>query len=104
MDGLLDCDDGIACGLEGRHCFQRVAGVLPGDAVLGAEGGLVNLGGRGHGADAAEPDLVGLEGVSRAEGGADVVRTPYVVQHDHQPGLGERTVLLSADAAEFYVQ
>ena len=48
VDGLLDCDDGIAGGLEGSHGFQRVAGVLPWDAVLGAEGGLVDLGGRAN--------------------------------------------------------
>ena len=98
--GLLRADDGPALALQAPHEGERVAHVFPRHAVLGAQRRLVDLRGGRHGADAAEPDLVGLERVGRAEGAADVVRAADVVQHQHQTGGREFAILLRLDPAQ----
>ena len=67
-DRLLDADDGVSAGLQGRDGVHRVGVVLPCHAVLGSESGLVYLRRRGSGANAAEEDFVDLESVGGAEG------------------------------------
>ena len=104
MDGLLDGDDRVAGRLQLGDGLQRVGDMLPGHAVLGAEGRFVDLGGRRNRADAAQPDLVRLEGVGRTECRSDIVRAADIVKHDDQSGLRETPVFLGTDAAKLYVQ
>ena len=102
--GLLCAEDRVALGPEFLNKADGAGAVLPGDAVLGSEGRFVDLGARGSGADAAEPQLVRLEGVCRAEGAADVVRTAYVVQYQYDAARGQFLVGLGAYAPELYVE
>ena len=105
MDRLFDGKDRVALFLQPFDDRERVVSIFPRDAVLGAEGGLVDLGGRGRGGDAAEENLVDTEGVGAAEGGSDVVGAADIVQDDHQAALWPLgAVLLGAHAAELYVE
>ena len=104
MDRLLDGDQGIACLAEPPDGFQGVSDVFPGHTVLRSEGRLVEFGGRRDGADAAEPDPVGLEGVGRPESGSDVVGAADVVEYQDDAAFREVPVGLRRDASEFDIE
>lgn len=105
MFGLLDGEDAVTLCPELPDGLQRVSAMLPRHAVLGAEGCLVDFGGGGHGADAAEPDLVDAEGIGAAESGADVVGAADVVKNDDEAAARLATaVLFGAHAAEFDIE
>ena len=74
---------------------------MPGDAVLGAQGGLVDLGGRGCGADSAEPEGVGPESIAGPESRSDIVRAADVVQHDGHAARWQGAVFFCAETAQF---
>jgi len=103
MLGLLGADDGPTLPAEAAHECERVTDMLPGHAVLGPQGGFVDLGRRRDGADAAQPDLVHLEAVSGPEGAAHIVRAADIVQHEHHPGRRETAVIVRPDPAQLNI-
>ena len=104
MDRLLDGDGGVTRFAELPEGFQGVSGIFPRHAFLRAEGRLVQFGGRRDGADAAEPDLVGLECIRRAERGTHVVGAADVVQDLDEARGGKFLVLGGGAKAQFDVQ
>ena len=72
-------------------------------SALGSERRFVDFCGRWHGTDAAEIYLVRLEGVAAAENASHIVRAAYIVQHQHQPGRGQRRVFVRPHAAELNI-
>ena len=85
---LFHTDNRVTVGFQLLHHGQGVLTIFPIHAELGAEGGFVDFRSRGHGADAAEPDLFHGEGVGAPEGGADVVLAADVVEHQHHGPFG----------------
>ena len=91
LDGafrLLHAHDRVAFGPQPLDDGERVFAVRPIYAEFRTERRLVDLGGRGDGADAAEPDLFHGEGVGAPEGGANVVLAADVVQDQHHGAFG----------------
>ena len=104
VDGLFHGDEGVALGAQKSHGVHRVTKVFPRNGVLGAKGRFVDFGGGRDGGDAAEEDFVDAEGVGRAEGAADIVRTADVVQHHHDAGGRKGLILCGRDAAQLDIQ
>ena len=104
LGGLLGGNDGIALSLQTTNGLQSVLNPLPRQAVLGPEGGFMNLGRRRAGTYSAKPHLVSLERIPAAEGRAHVMGTSDIVQDQHKARFREIFVLLGADSAQFYIQ
>lgn len=86
--GLLHTDDSVSFAAQSCDKLKSVIRVFPGYAVLCAQGGFVDFGSRGAGADSAQPYLVDLEGIGGAEGTSDVVGAAYVVKNKDNSGGG----------------
>ena len=104
FSGLLGGNDGIALSLQTTNGLQSVLNPLPRQAVLGPEGGFMNLGRRRAGTYSAKPHLVSLERIPAAEGRAHVMGTSDIVQDKHKARFREIFVLLGADSAQFNIQ
>lgn len=104
FSGLLGGNDGIALSLQTTNGLQSVLNPLPRQAVLGPEGGFMNLGRRRTGTYSAKPHLVSLEGVATAKGGTYIMGTADIIQDQHKARFREIFVLLRTDSAQFYIQ
>ena len=104
FSGLLGGNDGIALSLQTTNGLQSVLNPLPRQAVLGPEGGFMNLGRRRAGTYPAKPQLVSLEGVATAKGGTYIMGTADIIQDQHKARFREIFVLLGADSAQFNIQ
>ena len=80
-DGLFCAHYGIAVILQTSDGFHCVIDMFPFHTVLCSERRLVYLCRRGNCAYAAEPYLVYLERVCRAEGGTYVMGAAYIVKN-----------------------
>ena len=95
VDSLFDRYHGIAPGLEGFYRVLCFWVMLPVDAVLCSEGGLVDLCRRWYGAYAAEDDSVRLEGVGCTECGPDVMGAADIVEYYDDAGFRKFLVFYS---------
>lgn len=102
--GLLGGNDRITLSLQPADGLEGVLDLLPRQAVLGPEGGFMNLGRRRTGTYSAKPHLVSLERIPAAEGRAHVMGTSDIVQDQHKARFREIFVLLGADSAQFNIQ
>ena len=100
---LLGGNDSITLSLQPADGLEGVLDPLPRQAVLGPEGGFMNLGRRRAGTYSAKPHLVSLERIPAAEGRAHVMGTSDIVQDQHKARFREIFVLLGADSAQFYI-
>ena len=71
---LFDGEDFIARRLQGINSLKSRRIIVPGDAVLSTQGGLMDLSAGRRRGDAAEIDSLNAEGIARAEDTAHVVR------------------------------
>ena len=83
---LFDGDDRVSFGLQLLHGIEGGGEVAPGDGVFSAEGGLVDFGRRGDGADSAEVNPARAERVGAAEGASDVVGAADIVEYYNGAG------------------
>ena len=104
MDRLLDSDERIAFGAKPPGHFQRIGRMLPGNRILGSEGGFVDFRRGRDRRDAAEPEFVHPESVRAPEGGADIMGRADIVQHQDQSARLFPAVLLRAEAPQFDIQ
>ena len=91
LDGafrLFYAHDRITLAAKLFHDGEGVFAVRPIYTEFRTQRRFVDLGGRGDGADAAEPDLFHGEGVGAPEGGADVVLAADVVEHQYHGTFG----------------
>src|SRR6478609_11659269 len=82
--------DGVRSGLDGRnfvaaplqveHCFHRIVGTRPGDALFGAQRRFRHLLLRRPRGDAAEIEMLDAGAVRGAEESSYVVHAAYIVQ------------------------
>ena len=95
VDSLFDRYHGIALSLEGLYRILCFGIMLPVDAVLCPEGGLVDLCRRWYGAYAAEDDSVRLEGVGCTKCGPDVMGAADIVEYYDDAGFRKFLVFYS---------
>ena len=100
---LLGADHGPAFRLQFPHEAERIVAMLPGNAVLRAQGGFVDLGRWRNGADTAQIDLVHLEGVTAAESRPDIVGATDIIQYEHHPRRGQCPIRFRPDSAQFNI-
>lgn len=83
---LFDCDYRVAFCLKGSYSFEGVREVSPRNGLFGSEGGFMDFGRRGHGADSAEVNPAGAERIGAAESASHVVCAAYVVEYHYGSG------------------
>ena len=91
-------DELVALAAQPRHRVHRVFEIAPGDAVLGAECGLVDFGIGRCGGDATEDDTGDPEGIGGAKHGPHIVETADAVEHDYKRTFLRLAKLLDAHA------
>ena len=99
---LFDGEDFIALRLQGLKSLKSRRVIVPGDAVLSTQGGLVDLSAGRRRGDAAEIDSLNAEGIARAEDTAHVVHRPHIVEHHHQRQFLGLAELLHREALHLY--
>ena len=99
---LFDGEDFIALRLQGLKSLKSRRVIVPGDAVLSTQGGLMDLSAGRRRGDAAEIDSLNAEGIARAEDTAHVVHRPHIVENDHQWQLLRLPELFYREALHFY--
>ena len=104
IHSLLRAYDEIALFPESCHSLHRVGDMFPFDTVLSTQGRLMYFSRRRHGTNAAQPDLVYLEGICRTEGRTYIMSASYVVQYNYYPGLGKCLILLCRDTSQLYIE